>query len=168
MISSIYKIINLVNDKVYVGQTWQTIHIRFSKHKSPSEKGCIKLHNAFNKYGRDNFKIELITFCSTQKIADELEVYFINKYDSIKNGYNIREGGSRGKWSEESKKKLSQARKGKPHPHKGRIISEKNRLELSERNKNNTYHLGKTHSDEAKKKMSISGQGKHSDKRNRS
>lgn len=104
---SIYRIDNQVNGKVYIGQTWSNLLVRFSKHKSKGAKTCIKLINAFNKYGRENFTINLIVSCSTQQEADCLESFWIKVYDSIGSGYNIREGGSHGKLSQSTKDKIS-------------------------------------------------------------
>lgn len=117
MFCSIYKITNKINSKVYIGQTWKLIRHRFSGHKQ--SKHCIKLYSAIQKYGANNFNIELITFCSTQETADYLESYFISKYDSINTGYNLKGGGSHGKTSEETKVKLSKALKGRPAINKG-------------------------------------------------
>jgi group I intron endonuclease len=111
MFCSIYKITNEVNDKIYVGQTWVNINRRFAAHKT--SKHCLNLYNAFNKYGRDKFSIHLITVCGTQETADYWETYFIKKYDSVANGYNLRDGGSHGRTHEATKKKLSKALKGR-------------------------------------------------------
>jgi group I intron endonuclease len=118
MLCSIYKITNTINNKGYVGQTWKTIQKRFQEHKRPAYKGCIHLHNALNKYGRDNFTIELLTVCGTQDTADYWERYFITKYNSIDNGYNLRNGGH-GDYNVLSKK-LSATMKGRPSPLRGR------------------------------------------------
>lgn len=83
-ICSIYIITNIVNSKTYIGQTWETIAERFLAHKEINRKSCIKLHNAFNKYGRENFIIKLITIAHTQAIADYWEIFFIKQYNSIK------------------------------------------------------------------------------------
>jgi len=107
MLCTIYVIKNSINDKVYVGQTWQTLERRISSGYKP----CIHLSRAMNKYGADKFHHEVLTFSATQETADQLEQHFIAKFDSIKNGYNIRSGVSRGKHSEESKKKISETRK---------------------------------------------------------
>ena len=140
----IYKITNSINEKVYIGQTWRSLQRRFYEHKKPSQKLCIKLHNAFNKHGRDNFQIVKIASCKTQEMADLLEYHFIKKYNSIMNGYNIKTGGSIGRHSEESKKKMSIARKGKPTPWmNNRIVSEDTRKKQSKNRlgKNNLKKL---------------------------
>lgn len=104
---SIYLITNSINDKLYVGQTTNTIEFRFAEHKKPSSKGCIKLYNAFNKHGKENFKIELIAITFTQEDANYWEDYFILAYNAINNGYNIKRGGTNGPHNETTKQKIS-------------------------------------------------------------
>jgi group I intron endonuclease len=118
MLCSIYKITNQINHDVYIGQTWKTVQQRFAEHKRPSNKSCIKLKNALNKYGRDNFVVELITVCSTQDTADYWERYFITKYDSINTGYNLRQGGH-GDYNT-MRNVLSASLRGRPSPLRGR------------------------------------------------
>lgn len=105
---SIYIIKNTFNSKIYVGQTWEPIEERFRKHKT-GRNSCRKLVNAFAKYGKDNFNIELIITSDNQEDADYWEIFFIEKYDSIKNGYNIKGGGSKGKHSQETKDKIGRS-----------------------------------------------------------
>lgn len=107
----IYCVKNNINDRVYIGQTWQSLDRRFYEHKN--QKKCLKLFNAIQKYGADNFSIQPLVVCSTQEVADFWEDYFITKYDSVEKGYNIRYGGSRGKHTPEAKKKMSDAHMGK-------------------------------------------------------
>lgn len=150
----VYKITNSINDKVYVGQTWQPIKLRFKRHKSTTL--CVKLLAAFNKHGRGNFQVEVLTVAHTQSVVDYWEDYFIKKYDSIQNGYNIREAGAHGKLSNETKKKLSDALTGVPKSKehianvatalKGHIISEetKRRISLAKKGKKqSTEHIAK-------------------------
>ena len=155
---SIYKISSLKTNKIYIGQTWNTLNKRFKDHKSPNANGCVKLWNAFNKYGRDSFHIELILVCNTQETADYWEKHFIERYDTIKNGLNIKEGGSHGKMSEESKTKVSNARKGMK-------FSKKTKQKISssmlgnKNNKNNKGNSGKTLSKETRQKISATNTG---------
>lgn len=95
----IYFIINQVNGKRYVGQTsdfsrrkyTHLVKLRENRHEN------IKLQNAWNKYGEDSFVIEKITFENIdQKELDYQEKYYISKYNSIENGYNIVFGGKSG------------------------------------------------------------------------
>lgn len=91
MIGYIYLIRNVVNHKVYVGQTKQSPQKRWNEHirASKSEiKRSPKLYNAINKYGLCMFDFEVISevFGSTEKeLKDKLnrlEIYFINYYKS--------------------------------------------------------------------------------------
>jgi group I intron endonuclease len=109
-ICTIYVVSNSVNSKVYIGQTWQTLNKRFDSHVR--RKNCIKLYNAIKKYGKDKFQINPILSAWTQEDADFYEIYFIKYYNSIKTGYNLKEGGARGKLLEESKRKISLANAG--------------------------------------------------------
>lgn len=96
----IYFIINDINGKRYVGQTTDFSRRKYThfRHLRENRHANIKLQSAWNKYGEENFHIERITFDNTNKEElDELEKYYIKKYDSIENGYNIKEGGSNGK-----------------------------------------------------------------------
>lgn len=114
----IYIIKNDLNNKVYIGQTWSSIEKRFAVHCLPSTANhCLKLRRAIDKYGKNNFHIHLLDSCEHQKDADKKEKYFIAFFDSVKNGYNILEGGSKlsrvgTKHSSKTKKKMSNMRKG--------------------------------------------------------
>ena len=95
----IYKIINNINGKIYIGQSIN-IEKRIKEHfwKALCEKDISYnsiLHQAIRKYGADNFDWEIIQECSIDEI-DELEKYYISYYNSISpNGYNILSGGQR-------------------------------------------------------------------------
>ena len=102
----IYKIINDVNDKVYIGQTITTIKERWWQHKYSVKKHSPNdfLHNAMEKYGFEKFNIEIIenVYKNTKKdlkiILDEKEKFYINKFNSNDRnfGYNITPGGQSG------------------------------------------------------------------------
>lgn len=89
----IYKITNNINDKVYIGKTIRDIQERFSEHCRDSKKDRYKnrpLYRAMNKYGIENFSIELIEETDN---PEEREIYWIKKYNSYSNGYNATIGG---------------------------------------------------------------------------
>jgi len=151
-ICTIYVIKNTINDKVYIGQTWCKLNKRFSEHKGNKSGSCRKLFRAFNQHGRDNFYIEQLYNCDNQIETDMMEDYYIKKYNSIKSGYNIREGGSKGKLSKETKTKMSLAAKGnKKWLGKKHSKESKTKISLSNMGKN----IGKKHSEETKTKMSL-------------
>ena len=91
----IYKITNIINNKLYIGKTVNTIEKRFNQHKNESKTERAKnrpLYRAINKYGIENFEIEIIEECNYD-ILNEREIYWINYYDTYNNGYNATLGG---------------------------------------------------------------------------
>lgn len=91
----IYKITNVINNKMYIGQTVKTVEKRFTQHKNNSNKSYfsqIALYKAFNKYGIENFKCETIEEISNE-LLDEREKYWIEYYDTYFDGYNSTLGG---------------------------------------------------------------------------
>ena len=149
--NSIYVITNCFNDKVYVGQTWQTLEARFAKHKNSNH--CIKLHNAIKKHESENFKIQLLVTTENQMTADYIEKFWMTTYDSIKNGYNLKEAGARGKTSEETKDKLSISMKGKNTWSRGIKYSDELKIRLSNIAKGkNTWMKGRKPSPETNAK----------------
>lgn len=105
----IYKITNIINNKIYVGQTVNNIRQRWNKHCHSN--GCKSLYNAILKYGKDNFNIEIIETLPIEKL-DEREIYWINYYKSNnkKFGYNILLGGNLGRkgFSKLNKKQINE------------------------------------------------------------
>ena len=91
----IYKISNDINDKVYIGKTLASVSDRWKEHLSDMDKRKNEkrpLYSAMRKYGTSHFYIEEIEQCSND-IINERECYWINFYDSYKNGYNATKGG---------------------------------------------------------------------------
>lgn len=93
--SYIYKIINDVNDKVYIGKTAFSIQKRFQEHcqdafRDRNEKR--PLYAAMRKYGIEHFHIEQIEECSDDVAADR-EAYWIGVYKAYSTGYNATLGG---------------------------------------------------------------------------
>ena len=91
----IYKIINKINNKIYIGQTCRDLQTRWREHKSRATcEYSSYLYNAMTKYGAENFIIEPIEEVQTD-LLDEKEIYWIAFYDSnnSKVGYNLTMGG---------------------------------------------------------------------------
>lgn len=105
---TIYKIINEINGKVYIGQTIGSIEDRFYHHIYDAivSKKKTKLARAIRKHGKDSFSIEAIELTDN---LDEREIYFIHIFGSVKKGYNIKIGGNGGPHAESTKKKISKA-----------------------------------------------------------
>ena len=93
--SKIYKIINDINDKVYVGKTMNTIEKRFKEHCADSTRRDEEnrpLYRAMNKYGIEHFSIHLIEECADED-ASVREQYWIGFYKGYTEGYNATIGG---------------------------------------------------------------------------
>lgn len=118
----IYRFKNKVNGKVYIGQTTKPLRKRVIQHMTNSRPTTnVKktyFHNALNKYGFENFDLDIIERCASQKELDEREIYWIAYYKSTdkKYGYNTDTGGRNGslgrKLSEEHRAKLLAANLG--------------------------------------------------------
>lgn len=95
MVGYIYYISNTVNDKLYVGKTLSSIEKRFQEHCRDSRKRRMEhrpLYNAMRKYGEDKFSIHLLEEVDASSLA-EREIYWIQKLNVYKNGYNGTHGG---------------------------------------------------------------------------
>jgi group I intron endonuclease len=109
--------------KIYIGQSINFLN-RVKKYKKQAKNSIGKhLFNAIEKYGFDKFNITILATIEldnnvgiTKSKLDKLEIYYIQKFDSFNNGYNLTAGGN-GSFkriiSEETKAKLSKANKGK-------------------------------------------------------
>jgi len=109
---SIYCIYNPETDKRYVGQTSQGAAVRWNQHQRDARRKKNQecpLYRAIQKYGANSFELVELGTAQTQEEADNLEKIWIIllQSDCHKQGYNIREGGYRGRHSEETKKKIS-------------------------------------------------------------
>lgn len=103
----IYIIKNDINEKVYIGQTRQGIRERFKSHLKC--KSSCAIHNAIRKYGKEHFYVEKLCDCSSQEELNEMEKFYIKKFNSLSpNGYNLTTGGQQFEFTEEIKLKISQ------------------------------------------------------------
>lgn len=114
--TGIYKIENLVNGKVYIGQAVD-IGNRCKNHKKALKNNVHinkHLQNSWNKYREENFKFEVIEECTEAELTKR-EQYWIDFYGGLNSSsnYNKRDASSKGHLSEESKLKVSKANKGK-------------------------------------------------------
>jgi len=131
----IYKIENLVNNKVYIGQTTMNIQKRKDRHFHSLKAN--KHHNhhlqrAFNRYGSSNFDFKILNWANTQDELNKLEIYYMDKYDCLdrNKGYNIRLGGANGKLSSETMVKLFKFQR-ENNPFRGKTHSLTSRFNLS-------------------------------------
>ena len=95
----IYKITNIINEKVYIGQSINILE-RWKQHNykafNSNEIGYNSaIHAAFRKYGIENFKLDILEECEVSEL-DEKERLWIEKLNSLSpNGYNILVGGQK-------------------------------------------------------------------------
>ena len=91
----IYKITDLTNNMIYIGETTQTIQTRWNSHlyKARHNKNNSYLHNAIRAHGENNFIVEEVEQCAEDERFDR-ETYYIKKYDClVPKGYNILVAG---------------------------------------------------------------------------
>lgn len=86
----IYKITNKVNGKSYIGQTRYTLEFRWKQHQHKMDNTYF--HNAIRKYGADNFSCEILEECEVSDLNSR-EIFYIAKYNTFKEGYNLTIGG---------------------------------------------------------------------------
>lgn len=184
----IYKIVNDINNKIYVGQTMKERPTdRWSQHKTAAkrlnEKDNSILHIAMNKYGIEHFFFEIIEEVPIQNL-DEREIYWIKELNcKVPNGYNISEGGKvprgipskfkgvprteevkekiKNSWTFEKREHQSKLFSGEGNPMYGKHLSEKTKekIRLKTSGENNHFY-GKHHSKETKEKLSQSQNSK--------
>jgi group I intron endonuclease len=146
----IYKWTHIESGKCYIGQSIQSPNQRRLEHINDSKytKKTYHFHNALRKYGVDAFIWEVIDTAKTLDVLNLLEEKYVIQYDSINNGYNIRQPGKNKKHNLESIKRMSESQKlaharrksegkdtwkrkdggsmkGKAHPNKGGTCANK-------------------------------------------
>jgi len=120
---AIYKIVNALNGKMYIGQSVNPAY-RAKRHFWKNS-GCVKLRHAVEKYGRDSFSFSVLCWCDNKTDANEVEELLIAIGNTRVDGYNITPGGfgtGAGKdnpffgksHTDELKAKLSKSKLGKP------------------------------------------------------
>jgi len=81
--------ITFPNDKKYVGQTIRNLRQRMKEHQR-DDSGCTKLKNALKKYSQDHVYAEILKKDIPVEYLDFWENFFMDQFDSIRNGYNIK------------------------------------------------------------------------------
>ncbi len=100
---------NKINNKKYIGQTCN-IEKRW-EYNGCHYKNSFKFYSALIKYGWNNFDHVILKENLFLEEANFWESYYINYYNSIENGYNIKTGGSCGSPSKEQKEKIKKSNK---------------------------------------------------------
>jgi len=124
--------VSFPNGKKYIGITTATLDVRKAEHKSRTRHGSsFAIHAALNKYSGLE-KWEVLNFCNSFEEAKELEKKYIKELNTMApKGYNLTYGGDgiKGKkFTEEQRKRLSDA-------HKGYVMPESQKLAISAANR---------------------------------
>ena len=177
----IYKITNLESGKVYVGSSINMLN-RFTQHKGFLKRNDHKnahLQKAWNLYGERSFIFQILETVENVDVLLSRESFWINELKCVDRiyGYNkhtIDPDTGRNIFSDETRKKLSISNTGKKLTAEARKkigeankrrppCSEETRKKLSISSK--LWHLGKTHTEESKHKMSLAKLGRVSNRK---
>ena len=154
----VYRIVNNVNYKLYIGSSIHVNRRIYTHIQALNGKyhGNTHLQNAWDKYGGENFSFETIEIIDgSEEDIRKREQYWLDYYQSYDYnlGYNMSHyaiGGGGYEVSDDTRKKLSEAHKGKTH-------SEKTKKKMSEikQGEYNPFY-GKSHTKETRMKMRAS------------
>lgn len=107
----VYQIKNLVNGKVYVGQTIQEDKRRWEEHKSYAKTKKHPLYNSMRKHGLENFEFSILDTAQTLEELNAKEKHFLDLAKANGAVYNLREAGTNKTHSIESKLRMSESQK---------------------------------------------------------
>lgn len=163
----IYKAINKINGKVYIGQTTATLEHRICQHVL---KRSGLFPKALKKYGKDGFLFETIDIGTTNNELDEKEIFWIKFFNCLSpHGYNLSAGGyvNRGyRWTDESREGIRGPRNLSKETRNKMSVSAQN-VSQETRQKRSDSHLGLKPSRETRIKMSIAQSNQSEEKKKR-
>lgn len=163
----IYKVTNIENQKVYIGQTMREFKKRKREHFHQAKLGyrnCAYFHSAILKYGIESFIWEILFKSDNIEELNKKEIELISYYNSYgENGYNLCVGGG-SNFGYRHSEKFIETKKNFRHSEKTKKEARERMLgtHLSKETKEKLrlINLGKNHSEETRKKMSQSNTGK--------
>lgn len=91
----VYKALNLINNKVYIGYTKKSLDKRIAGHYYRAKTHKYHFTSALNKYSKESFEWSILGTFETQKEASDYEIKMISLFNSTNSdkGYNITAGG---------------------------------------------------------------------------
>jgi group I intron endonuclease len=157
----VYVHINKINNKIYIGQTCQTLERRAGNNGFQYQHSC-HFYNAIQKYGWDNFKHLVLIDNISLEMANIIEEKLIFIYNSMnpKYGYNMIAGGKNKERRQEVTDKIAEKNR---HPSdetrkKMSIAAKKRKMTPELKEKLRLSNIGKKRSKEAREHMSIAKQ----------
>jgi group I intron endonuclease len=111
---SVYVITNVITGKMYVGQTVQQVSARIRKHMSNAKSDCRVLVNNIKKYGRSNFKVEVVSVVDQAELNSEERKWISKLNTMVPHGLNLTSGGDGG-GSASSETRLRQSKSMKAY-----------------------------------------------------
>ena len=181
----VYKVTNIINHKSYIGQTIYDLDYRKKRHFIDTARNSnTHFHRAIKKHGERAFEWMTIAITTELEMLNILEKFYIEKYDSFHNGYNMTTGGGNYEISDEYRQKLSESHSGEKHYLYGKHHTEETKQKISEahkglpiwnkdkhltnehRQKIGKAHIGKKHTKETKQKISTALKNKPSTLKN--
>ena len=165
----LYKITNLLNNKVYIGRT-KNPRYRYRQHNyciehiSDSNLTHQKIHREISSVGSEHFVFEVFEKCNSFGESCDRELYWIKFYNSENDGYGYNEKGRAFdsiSLSNEHKRRMSLKMSGKGNPMFGKKQSPETlrKMSIMFSGENNPF-FGRTHSEESKKKIGLSSKGR--------
>lgn len=155
----IYITTNNINGKRYIGQK------KMNRNWKNYLGSGILLQKAFKKYGKENFTKVIIDFAYSKEELDLKESQYIEFFDAVNSNdyYNLQNGGNTCSPTEETKEKIRQAHigllTGENHPMYGKQHTDESKKKISDSKKGQIpYNKGKKMSSEQKEKLKISRQ----------
>lgn len=176
---TIYKIVNVLNGKTYVGQT-VNMERRLREHARGKNPNAA-IHLAIAKYGAESFVHEVVCVCANKKAADAVETALIDLWGTRENGYNLAPGGlgtgageANHRWGTKHNQKQHEALIRNNKARAGTRLSEERRKIISEQQKGrprtpaqiaaliatNKKRAGRKATDETRAKLSVARKGK--------
>lgn len=110
----VYMATNKVNGKMYIGQTIGNLGVRKKNHINDAlnKRNNMYFGRAIRKYGPESFEWEVLDSARNINELNDLEIFFIKLFKTFGEGYNLNAGGSNALASEETKKRMSDSKKG--------------------------------------------------------